>query len=59
MVFNDKGGHQPCVSYFKCFYEFYDDINALKTRLQSENIIQCIVSDGIIENSIGFEKHKT
>jgi hypothetical protein len=41
------------------FYEFYDDINALKTRLQSENEhIQCIVSDGIIENSIGFENTK-
>lgn len=37
------------------FYEFYDDINDLKTRLQSENEqIQCIVSDNLIENSIGF-----
>ncbi|MDI6050947.1 acyl-CoA reductase [Flavobacterium sp. XS2P24] len=37
------------------FYEFYDDINELKTRLQSENEqIQCIVSDNLIEDSIGF-----
>jgi hypothetical protein len=58
MVFNDKGGQQPCL-HFKCFYEFYDDINALNKTTINENIIQCIVSDGIIENSIGFEKHKT
>jgi len=37
------------------FYEFYDDINALKIRLQSENEhIQCIVSNNLIEDSIGF-----
>ena len=37
------------------FYEFYDDINDLKIRLQSENEqIQCIVSDNLTENSIGF-----
>ncbi|MFV8270178.1 acyl-CoA reductase [Flavobacterium sp. GT2N3] len=37
------------------FYEFYEDINELKTRLQVENEqIQCIVSDNLIANSIGF-----
>ncbi|MDI5894497.1 acyl-CoA reductase [Flavobacterium algoritolerans] len=37
------------------FYEFYEDINELKTRLQSENEqIQCIVSDNLIEGSIDF-----
>ena len=48
----DKSNASPISSVF---YEFYDDINALKIRLQSENEhIQCIVSDGIVENSIGF-----
>ncbi|RKS14825.1 acyl-CoA reductase [Flavobacterium sp. 120] len=37
------------------FYEFYEDINELKTRLQSENEqIQCIVSNNLIEGSIDF-----
>jgi hypothetical protein len=37
------------------FYEFYDDINDLKNRLKTDaEQIQCIVSDGIIENSIPF-----
>ena len=37
------------------FYEFYEDINVLKTRLKLENErIQCIVSDNLIVNSIGF-----
>ena len=37
------------------FYEFYDDIEDLKTRLQSESEqIQCIVSDNLIENSVDF-----
>ena len=37
------------------FYEFYDDINELKTRLQSESEqIQCVVSDNAIENSVDF-----
>jgi hypothetical protein len=35
------------------FYEFYDDINELQTRLEREQI-QCIVSDKLIENSIDF-----
>jgi len=39
------------------FYEFYDDLEALKNRLEADNEqIQCIVSDGIIENSIAFGK---
>jgi len=37
------------------FYEFYDDINELKIRLQSENeLLQCIVADETIENSVAF-----
>ena len=37
------------------FYEFYDDLNELKMRLKSENeLLQCIVADETIENSVAF-----
>ena len=37
------------------FYEFYDDLNQLKSKLENEtDKIQCIVSNNIIENSIPF-----
>lgn len=37
------------------FYEFYEDLNVLKNRLQTESEqIQCIVSPNLIENSIPF-----
>ena len=37
------------------FYEFYEDLNELKTRLKSENeLLQCIVADETIENSVAF-----
>lgn len=37
------------------FYEYYDDINEVKTRLQQDaESIQCVVSNGIIDNSISF-----
>ncbi len=37
------------------FYEFYEDINDLKQRLNADNEqIQCIVSNGLIDNSIHF-----
>ena len=39
------------------FYEFYDDLQELKNRLKSDNgQIQCIVSNGIIVNSVPFGK---
>ena len=48
----DKSHASPISSVF---YEFYDDIDELKTRLESESEqIQCIVSDRIIENSVDF-----
>jgi hypothetical protein len=48
----DKSHASPISSVF---YEFYDDINDLQTRLQSENeLIQCIVSNNIIEKSVNF-----
>lgn len=37
------------------FYEYYDDLNDLKSRLETEkDQIQCIVSNNLIENSIDF-----
>jgi hypothetical protein len=37
------------------FYEFYEDINEVKTRLQQDaEMIQCVVSNGSIENSVYF-----
>ena len=37
------------------FYEFYDDVNAVKERLNiDKDKIQCIVSNQIIENSLPF-----
>ena len=48
----DKSYASPISSVF---YEFYDDIDTLQTRLQSENEqIQCIVNNKLIENSINF-----
>ncbi|WP_026705518.1 acyl-CoA reductase [Flavobacterium soli] len=39
------------------FYEFYENLEDLKKRLEADNEqIQCIVSKGIIENSIPFGK---
>jgi len=37
------------------FYEFYDSIEELQIRLETESEkIQCIVSNNLVENSIGF-----
>ncbi|MFC7772575.1 acyl-CoA reductase [Flavobacterium sp. GCM10027622] len=37
------------------FYEFYENIEDVKTRLQNDvDSIQCIVSNGLIDNSIAF-----
>jgi hypothetical protein len=37
------------------FYEFYENLEAIKLRLQAENEqIQCIVSNDLIENSVAF-----
>jgi len=39
------------------FYEFYDDLETLKNRLEADNEqIQSIVSKGIVDNSIPFGK---
>ena len=37
------------------FYEYYDDLKEIKSRLENDvDQIQCIVSKGIVENSITF-----
>lgn len=37
------------------FYEFYDDLDVLKSRLKTdEEQIQCVVSNNLVENSIQF-----
>ncbi|MFD2909298.1 acyl-CoA reductase [Flavobacterium ardleyense] len=37
------------------FYEFYDDLEVLKIRLEADNEqIQCVVSNNLVENSIAF-----
>lgn len=42
------------------FYEFYDDINQIKERLQKDaEQIQCIISRDLIENSISFGQTQT
>jgi hypothetical protein len=42
------------------FYEFYDDIDQIKARLQNDaDQIQCIVSDDLIENSVPFGQTQT
>lgn len=39
------------------FYEYYDDLETVKTKLEEDkNQIQCIVSNGLIPNSIPFGK---
>ena len=37
------------------FYEYYEDVNEIKNRLEIEaEQVQCIVSNGVTENSIAF-----
>ena len=37
------------------FYEYYEDVNEVKARIQQDaEMIQCVVSNGIIENSVYF-----
>ncbi|RZK63539.1 MAG: acyl-CoA reductase [Pedobacter sp.] len=39
------------------FYEYYDDLSEIQQRLkQDSEQIQCIVSDGLVDNSIPFGK---
>lgn len=39
------------------FYEYYDDLESIKTKLKNDKeLLQCIVSNNLIENSIEFGK---
>ena len=48
----DTGYASPISSVF---YEFYDDLNQLTARLENDaDLLQCVVSNNLIENSIPF-----
>ena len=48
----DSSNASPIASVF---YEYYDDLEDLKIRLENDkDKIQCIVSNNLIENSIYF-----
>ncbi|MGV8814169.1 MAG: acyl-CoA reductase [Gelidibacter sp.] len=52
MIKEDTSYSSPIATLF---YEYYNDINALKQQLKDiENNIQCIVSKGITDNSVAF-----
>lgn len=52
MIKEDKSYNSPIATLF---YEYYNDIDALKTQLaDNKNNIQCIVSSGVIEDSTAF-----
>ena len=52
MIKEDPSYSSPIATLF---YEYYDNIDALKTQLsENENNIQCVVSNGTIENSVIF-----
>ena len=53
LTIKEDSSHASPIS--SVFYEFYDDIDALKNRLEAENErIQCIVSNDLIASSTGF-----
>lgn len=48
----DSGYASPISSVF---YEFYDDLSQVRSKLENDrDQIQCIVSNGLIENSVAF-----
>ena len=53
LIIKEDGSYASPIS--SVFYEFYDNLEAIKLRLQVENEqIQCIVSNDLIENSVAF-----
>ena len=53
LTIKEDGSYSSPIS--SVFYEFYDDLEELKTKLKNEeDQIQCIVSNNLIENSIAF-----
>jgi hypothetical protein len=54
MDFNLKEDTSPA-SLFQAYFEFYDDISVLETRLETEtDQIQCVVSNKLMKNSVDF-----
>ncbi|WP_299550306.1 acyl-CoA reductase [Seonamhaeicola sp.] len=52
MIKEDQSYASPIATVF---YEFYDDLDELKKKLKAdEQQIQCVVSNGFIENEIAF-----
>lgn len=52
MIKEDQSYSSPIATVF---YEYYDDVNQLKEKLDADsNQIQCVVSKGFIENEIAF-----
>jgi len=55
LTIKEDSSHASPIS--SVFYEFYEDLNELQLRLESESEqIQCIVSNNLIKNSIPFGK---
>ena len=53
LTLKEDASHASPIS--SVFYEFYENLEDLQIRLRSEsNEIQCVVSNNLIENSIGF-----
>lgn len=53
LTLKEDNSHASPIS--SVFYEFYEDLNKLRLRLESEKEqIQCLVSDDLFENSIQF-----
>ena len=53
LTLKEDASHASPIS--SVFYEFYENLEDLQIRLQSESDeIQCVVSNNLIENSIGF-----
>jgi hypothetical protein len=54
MDFNLKRRYKSSLPISSVFYEFYDDISVLETRLETEaDQIQCVVSNKLM-NSVDF-----
>lgn len=52
MIKEDESYGSPIATLF---YEYYDSVEKLKTKLKKdEDKIQCVVADGILENNVAF-----
>ena len=52
MLKEDESFSSPIATLF---YEYYNDVDSLKTHLQQhENMLQCVVSNGVVEHSVAF-----